>query len=68
MFGKADFSEAKISNQQNLQILFYRTQHKESDGETTKEECTPLLFKQGSLVAWGEDTYQQYLTSQIDSL
>jgi hypothetical protein len=68
MFGKADFSEAKISNEQNLQILFYRTQHKESDGETTKEECTPLLFKQGLLVAWGEDTYQQYLTSQIDSL
>ncbi|MCL1094540.1 DUF3192 domain-containing protein [Shewanella kaireitica] len=68
MFGKADFSEAKISNQQNLQILFYRTHHKESDGETTKEECTPLLFKQGNLVAWGEDTYQQYLTSQIDSL
>jgi len=68
MFGKADFSEAKISNEQNLQILFYRTQHIESDGETTKEECTPLLFKQGKLVAWGEDTYQQYLTSQIDSL
>ncbi|QQX81545.1 DUF3192 domain-containing protein [Shewanella sp. KX20019] len=68
MFGKADFSEAKISNEQDLQILFYRTQHKESDGETTKEECTPLLFKQGKLVAWGEDTYQQYLASQIDSL
>ncbi|MCL1051280.1 DUF3192 domain-containing protein [Shewanella abyssi] len=68
MFGKADFSEAKISNEQNLQILFYRTQHKESDGETTKEECTPLLFKQGKLVAWGEDTYQQYLASQLDSL
>lgn len=68
MFGKADFSEAKISNKQNLQVLFYRTRHKDSDGETTKEECTPLLFKQGQLVAWGEDTYQQYLTSQIDSL
>ncbi|MCL1057019.1 DUF3192 domain-containing protein [Shewanella gelidimarina] len=68
IFGKADFSEAKISNEQNLQILFYRTQHKESDGETTKDECTPLLFKQGQLVAWGEETYQQYLTSQVDSL
>ncbi|WP_299803506.1 DUF3192 domain-containing protein [uncultured Shewanella sp.] len=66
LFGKADFTEAKISNEQNLEVLFYRTHHETSDGETSKEECTPLLFKQGKLIAWGEDTYQQYLSSPID--
>ena len=66
LFGKADFTEAKMSNEQSLQVLFYRTHHKTSDGETSKEECTPLLFKQGKLIAWGEDTYQQYLSSSID--
>ncbi|WOT04267.1 DUF3192 domain-containing protein [Shewanella youngdeokensis] len=68
LFGNADFSEAKIVNQQNLQVLFYRTHHKKSDGETTKEECTPLLFKQGLLIAWGQDTYQQYLNGTAASL
>ncbi|MGS0726119.1 DUF3192 domain-containing protein, partial [Shewanella sp. 0m-11] len=63
LFGKADFTEAKISDEQSLQVLFYRTHHKTSDGETSKEECTPLLFKQGKLIAWGEDTYNQYLAS-----
>lgn len=67
LFGKADFTEAKISNEQHLQVLFYRTHHVTSDGETSKEECTPLLFKQGVLIAWGEDTYNQYLASKIDS-
>ncbi|MCK8045619.1 DUF3192 domain-containing protein [Shewanella sp. 1CM18E] len=66
IFGKADFSEAKISNDDTLQILFYRTHHKTSDGQTSKEECTPLLFKQGKLIAWGEASYQQYLASHID--
>jgi len=68
IFGKADFSEAKISNNNRLQVLFYRTHRDESDGKTTKAECTALLFKQGSLVAWGKDTYQQYLGSKIDNL
>ncbi|ABZ77615.1 conserved hypothetical protein [Shewanella halifaxensis HAW-EB4] len=67
LFGKADFTEAKISNEQNIEVLFYRTHHRTSDGETSKEECTPLLFKQGKLIAWGEDTYHQYLASPIDS-
>lgn len=67
IFGKADFSEAKVSDNDTLQILFYRTHHKTSDGQTSKEECTPLLFKQGKLIAWGESSYQQYLESHIDS-
>ncbi|WP_335901503.1 DUF3192 domain-containing protein [Shewanella algae] len=59
--GKADFSEAKQTEGRSLQVLFYRTHHSKSDGKTTKDECTPLLFEDGQLLAWGEDTYQQYL-------
>ncbi|WP_028763316.1 DUF3192 domain-containing protein [Shewanella colwelliana] len=65
LLGKADFSEAKTSSNQTLQVLFYRTHHNKSDGETTRDECTPLLFKDDKLVAWGQDTYQQYLSANI---
>lgn len=65
LLGKADFSEAKTSSNQTLQVLFYRTHHSKSDGETTRDECTPLLFKDDKLVAWGQDTYQQYLSANI---
>ncbi|WP_412504065.1 DUF3192 domain-containing protein [Shewanella indica] len=59
--GRADFSEAKQTEGRSLQVLFYRTHHSKSDGKTTKDECTPLLFEDGQLLAWSEDTYQQYL-------
>ncbi|WP_345859471.1 DUF3192 domain-containing protein [Shewanella algae] len=63
--GRADFSEAMQTHGQSLQVLFYRTQHVKSDGKTTKDECTPLLFADGRLQAWGEDTYQQYLQQHM---
>lgn len=66
LFGKADFSEAKSLKDGQLQVLFYRTQHDKSDGITTKEECTPLIFKDNKLVAWGNDTYKQYLETGTD--
>jgi len=62
MMGKADFSEAKMVNESTLQVLFYRTHHKKSDGETTRDECTPLLFRDQKLIAWGEASYQEYLS------
>ncbi|MBW8185857.1 DUF3192 domain-containing protein [Shewanella nanhaiensis] len=65
LLGKADFSEAKVTNENAIQVLFYRTHHKKSDGETTKDECTPLLFKDEKLIAWGEGTYQQYLAGGL---
>ncbi|MCE9678094.1 DUF3192 domain-containing protein [Shewanella sp. AS1] len=66
LMGKPDFSEAKNTQNQSLLVLFYRTRHSKADGETTRDECTPLLFKENKLIAWGEDTYQQYLDSGID--
>lgn len=66
LLGKADFSEAKSVKDTKLQVLFYRTHHHKSDGITTKEECTPLIFENEKLIAWGIDTYKQYLKTGTD--
>ncbi len=51
--GAPDFSEAFARGEDNFRILFYRTQHEHSDGETSKDETTPLVFKNDLLVGWG---------------
>lgn len=42
--GSPDITEAKSANDKNFQVLFYRTQHVKSDGITTQDECSYLLF------------------------
>jgi len=58
LMGKPDFSESFNKDGETVQVLFYRTHHDKSDGKTTKEECTPLIFKQNKLVGWGDKAYQ----------
>lgn len=41
-------------------ILRYRTHHRHSDGETTRDETTPLVFVDGTLAAWGEASLVDY--------
>jgi len=53
--GAPDFSEAFSKDGDNYRVLFYRTQHEHSDGETSKDETTPLVFKNDQLVGWGQD-------------
>ena len=60
MLGSPDISEAKETQSGAHQVLFYRTHHVTSDGITTKDECTPLLFRNNELVGWGNDAYQDY--------
>jgi len=60
LLGSPDISEAKATDDGEIQILFYRTHHVKSDGITTRDECTPLLFKDDQLIAWGEDAYSDY--------
>lgn len=60
--GSPDISEAKQVKDTTLSLLFYRTQHVSSDGKTTKDECTSLLFKDGVLVAWGQPAIDMYQT------
>jgi hypothetical protein len=55
--GIPDFNELYEKNGDTYQIFFYRTQRREEDGVTTKEECTPLIFKNGALNGWGDTAY-----------
>ncbi|MFD2168410.1 DUF3192 domain-containing protein [Thalassotalea euphylliae] len=57
LLGVADFNEVYQKENENVQVLYYRTNRKHKDGITTKDECTPLIFKNGMLVSWGEKAY-----------
>jgi hypothetical protein len=58
--GGPDITEAKKIDGNSFQVMFYRTQHMKSDGFTTQDECTALLFKNGSLIAIGKPAYEQF--------
>jgi len=47
--GSPDITEARTVDEVYYQVMFYRTQHVKSDGITTQDECTFLLFINGSL-------------------
>lgn len=57
--GTADFNESYQKDGENIHVLFYRTHRVHKDDLTTKDECTPLIFKQGALVSWGEQALKQ---------
>lgn len=59
LMGTPDINEAYEEDGKSVQVLFYRTEHKHSDSQTTKDECTPLIFKDGSLVGFGHKAYQK---------
>lgn len=47
--GSPDITEARKVDSDKFQVMFYRTQHVKSDGITTQDECTFLLFINGVL-------------------
>lgn len=47
--GSPDITEARKVADDSFQVMFYRTQHVKSDGITTQDECTFLLFVNGVL-------------------
>lgn len=55
--GAPDFSESIESEDGDYRVLFYRTQRREADGMTTRDETTPLIFRNGELVGWGETAW-----------
>ncbi|MDN3379904.1 MULTISPECIES: DUF3192 domain-containing protein [unclassified Pseudoalteromonas] len=59
--GSPDLTYAKRVEENVWQIIFYRTQHVKSDGITTMDECTGLLFKNGELILWGPSAYETYM-------
>jgi hypothetical protein len=60
LLGSPDITEAKRTSSNELQVMFYRTQHNQADGITTQDECTALLFENNVLIAWGESAYQTF--------
>lgn len=52
--GTPAFSEGFADDGHEYRVLFYRTQHRHSDGETTQDETTPLVFQDNELIGWGE--------------
>ena len=56
--GAADFSEAFSRAGHDYRILFYRTHRVEGDGETSRDETTPLVFRDGELIGWGGKAYR----------
>lgn len=49
------FSEAFVHKGKEYSVLFYRTHRISSDGATTKDETTPLVFKNDKLMGWGNE-------------
>jgi hypothetical protein len=62
VLGGPDITEAILSDSGLHQIFYYRTLRAISDGITTRDECTPLLFLNRQLIAVGEQAEQQFRT------
>ncbi|MBN1141162.1 MAG: DUF3192 domain-containing protein [Deltaproteobacteria bacterium] len=59
VMGKPDLNEAYQSlHGKSVAIFFYYTQRKWQDGNTTKDECTPVVFENGKLIGWGSEFYE----------
>ena len=52
-----DFSEAFTVDGASYRALVYRTQPVTRDGVTTRDETTPLVFRNGELTGWGETAW-----------
>ncbi len=52
-------SEAFTDGDDEVRVLFYRTQRRHSDGDTTRDETTPLVFRNDLLVGWGDAVYSE---------
>lgn len=51
-------SEAFQQDGEEIRVLFYRTRHRNADGDTTRDETTPLVFRDDRLVGWGQAVYE----------
>ncbi|MCM2678197.1 DUF3192 domain-containing protein [Echinimonas agarilytica] len=57
--GTPDFTENLKQDDAEYQILFYQTNTKHGDGKITKDECTPLVFKNRELIGWGDTALER---------
>jgi hypothetical protein len=47
-------TETLRGERDTLEVFFYYTDVKRSDGAITDDELTPLVFKEGRLIGWGQ--------------
>lgn len=60
--GEPDFTEAFAGKGGEVRVLRYRTHRVHADGDTTKDETTPLIFVGGKLTGIGDAAYAKALT------
>lgn len=53
--GAPDFTDLFTVDGQTWQVLRYRTHRAHADGETTRDETTPVIFRDGRLIGVGDD-------------
>lgn len=53
--GVPNFTEAFIKREQEYRVMYYRTSRQHHDSATSKDETTPLIFKNNKLIGWGFD-------------
>ena len=53
-----NFTELLKQGDDVYQVLFYATHSIHSDGKMTKDECTPLVFKNDKLIGVGDTIYK----------
>ena len=55
--GDPDYSEGFNGEDGEYRVYHYRTHHVRSDGKTTRDETTPVVFRDGVVVGFGQDYY-----------
>lgn len=67
IMGKPDLNEAYLAaDKGTLSILFYYTNRKWADGNVTKDECIPIVFKNDTLIGWGDEFYEKTLKVELE--
>ncbi|MEX0899403.1 MAG: DUF3192 domain-containing protein [Gammaproteobacteria bacterium] len=57
--GEPHFAEAFAREDGEYRVLFYRTHRTRQDGDTTRDETTPVVFRDGSVIGIGDDFYRR---------
>ncbi|MBD1581165.1 DUF3192 domain-containing protein [Pseudoalteromonas sp. S16_S37] len=60
-FDTPEFTELVKKGDNVYQVLYFATNSKHSDGKITKDECTPLVFKDSKLIGFGESAMTEIL-------
>ena len=59
--GEPHFAEAFTRDDGEYRVLFYRTHRTRADGDTTRDETTPVVFRDGAVIGIGDDFYRRLI-------